>query len=313
MKTLLYLASGGYYPEYELLPFDRLIFVDRSHGYAKSYPKHNPRIRFIAADALIAIDMLKKEGVKIDCLVSLNEGLNEGGGTYPIFSSFLMGYLSPLLNDKITLVCDLNYYVSKFKILNKLDWGFKKNKKLSPAMPEYINPALFSYSQHKSASGNFGNVFIMEREKSEISFYLPDSLTKIKIIHGSIWEDEQILDMIGLNLLSKHSLYDYNNDNYTNHNKNNKKPEYTKINTVDQFFNAKPKVMDINGKSFSEIMEYCEEKGYKHIGITPWNKGNYQDVINYLKNFKDKPFNSITFYHLNKKDFKGLREFDWSK
>jgi hypothetical protein len=117
--------------------------------------------------------------------------------------------------------------------------------------------------------------------------------------------------VIGINLLSKYSLHDNNNDK--NLNKNNKKNENTKINTVDQFFNAKPKVMDINGKSFSEIMEYCEEKGYKHIGITPWNKGNYQDVINYLKNLKDKPFNSITFYHLNKKDFKSLREFDWSK
>ena len=257
--------------------------------------------------------MLKQEGVKIDCLVSLNEGLYGGGGNYPIFSGFLMGYLSPLLNDRFTLVCNLNYYASELKILNKLDWGFKKNKMLKPSMPDYIDPALFSYSQHQSKNANFGNVFIMEREKSEIAFNLPDSLTKIKIIHGSIWEDEQTLDLIGLNLLSRHSLYDYNNDNYTNHNKNNNKTENTKINTVKQFFNAKPKVIDINGKSFSEIMEYCEGEGCKHIGITPWNKGNYQDVINYLKNLKNNPFKSITFYYLNKKDFKGLREFDWSK
>ncbi len=295
MKTLLYLASGEYYPEYETLPFERLIFVDRSQGYAKSYPENNPRIRFIAADALLAIDMLKQEGVKIDCLVSVNEGLYGGGGNYPIFSGFLMGYLSPLLNDQVTLVCNLNYYASELKILNKLDWGFKKIKKLKLGTLGYIDTAQFSSSQHERVSSNFGNVFIMEREKSEISFNLPVSLTLIKIIRGSIWEDEQNLDMIGLNLLSKHSIYDYNNDNYTNHNKNNKKPEYTKINTVDQFFNAKPKVMDINGKRFSEIIESCEEKGCKHIGLTPWNKGNYQDVINYLKNIKDKPFNSITF------------------
>ena len=313
MKTLLYLASGEYYPEYESLPFERLIFVDRSQSFAKSYPKNNPRIRFIAADALLAIDMLKQEGVKIDCLVSLNEGMNEGGGTYPIFSGFLMGYLSPLLNDEITLVCNLNSYVSKLQILNKLDWGFKKIKKLKPGIPGYIDPAQFSSSQHKRVSANFGNVFLMERNKAEILVNLPDTFTQVKIIHGSIWEDEQTLDMIGLNLLSKHSLYDYNNDNYTNHKKNNKNTENTKINTVDSFFNTKPKVLDIIGKSFAEIMEYCMEKGYKHIGLTPWNKGNYQDVINYLKNLNNKTFNSINFYHLNKKDFKVLREFDWSK
>jgi hypothetical protein len=129
MKTLLYLASGKYYPEYAALPFDRLIFVDRSQGYAKSYPENNPQIRFIVADALRAIDMLKQEEVKVDCLVSVNEGLDEGGGNYPIFSGFLMGYLSPLLHDTFTLVCNLNNYKSKYKILNKLDWGFKKLKK----------------------------------------------------------------------------------------------------------------------------------------------------------------------------------------
>jgi len=307
MKTLLYLASGGYYPEYATLPFDRLIFVDKSQGYAKSFPKNDPRIRFIAADALIAIDMLKQEGVKVDCLVSVNEGLNEGGGNYPIFSDFLIGYLSPLLNDEIILVCDLNYYTSELKILNKLDWGFKKIKNLEPGMPGYIDPACFSYSQHQSTRANYGNVLLMERDKSEISINLPDSFTHVKIILGSIWEDEQTLDLMGLNLLSKHSLHDYNNDSY---NKNNKE---TKIKTVDNFFNAKPKVMDINGKSFSDIIEYSIEKGYKHIGLTPWNKGNYQDVINYLKNINEIPFNSIVFYHLNKKDFKVLREFDWSK
>jgi hypothetical protein len=208
MKTLLYLASGEYYPEYYTLPFDRLIFVDRNLDFAQSYPKNDPRIRFIAADALLAIDMLKQEGVKIDCLVSVNEGLYGGGGNYAIFTGFLMGYLSPLLNDEITLVCNLNYYASELKILNKLDWGFKKIKKLKPGMLEYIDPLQFSSSQLERVSANFGNVFLMEREKSELYFDLPESLTQIKIIHGSIWEDEQILDMIGLNLLSKHSLYD---------------------------------------------------------------------------------------------------------
>jgi hypothetical protein len=307
MKTLLYLASGKYYPEYAALPFDRLIFVDRSPGYAKSYPENNPQIRFIGADALRAIDMLKQEEVKVDCLVSVNEGLDEGGGNYPIFSGFLMGYLSPLLHDKFTLVCNLNNYKSKYKILNKLDWGFKKLKKIEPGMEGYIDPAQFSYAQHQSASANFGNVYLMQRDRSEISLNIPNSFTQAKIIHGSIWDDEQILDVIGLNLLSKHSLHDYSNGNY---NKNNEK---NKIRTVDSFFEAKSKVMDINGRSFAEIMADCKAKGCQRIGLTPWKKGDYKEVIEYLKNNNDNAFISITFYHLNKKDFKALREVDWSK
>jgi hypothetical protein len=147
----------------------------------------------------------------------------------------------------------------------------------------------------------------MQRDRSEISLNIPNSFTQAKIIHGSIWDDEQILDVIGLNLLSKHSLHDYSNGNY---NKNNEK---NKISTVDSFFEAKSKVMDINGRSFAEIMADCKAKGCQRIGLTPWKKGDYKEVIEYLKNNSDKAIISINFYHLNKKDFKALREVDWSK
>jgi hypothetical protein len=292
MSTLLYLASGGYHPEYAALAFNRMIFVDRCQSYAKSYPKNDPRIRFIQADALIAIDILKKEGVKIDCLVSVNEGLAEGGGTYPIFSGFLMGYLSPVLKDEFTLVCDLNYYTSKLRTpMSKLDWGFMKTE-LLPGNTKYISPALFSYSEHQSPKAKYGNVFLMQRNKSETTLNFPNTNTDIRLIHGSIWEDEDKLDLIGLNLLSKQSLH----GKYRN-----------TINSVDTFFNVHHKVLDINGKTLEAILDYCKASGVKRIGLTPWLNGNYQEVIQHLKNINDNFFQSITFYHLNKNDFISLK------
>jgi len=294
MKTLLYLASGGYHPEYDTLPFDRMIFVDRSESYGKSYPKNDHRIRFINEDALIAVDILKKEGAKIDCLVSVNEGLYEGGGTYPVFSGFLMGYLSPLLKDEFTLVCNLNYYTSELKTpMSKLDWGFIKNKILQDDAG-YINPSFFSESQRLSPQQDYGHVFLMKKDYSESIFNLSNATTTVKVIHGSIWDDEDQLDVIGLILLSKQSLQGRCRNT---------------INSVDTFFKANPKVLDLYGKTFEEILNYCKTNGYTRIGLTPWLNDNYQEVIQYLKDLNDDFFCSITFYHLNNKDFKSIREF----
>jgi hypothetical protein len=146
----------------------------------------------------------------------------------------------------------------------------------------------------------------MQRDRFEISLNISNSGTQVKIIHASIWDDEQILDVIGLNLLSKYSLDEHKTKSYNNTKKK-------KIETVDVFFNSQPKLKNINGRSFAEIMADCKAKGCQRIGLTPWKKGDYKEVIEYLKNNNDNAFISINFYHLNKKDFKALREVDWNK
>ena len=50
MQTLLYLASGGYNPSYEDLPFQQIICVDANQRFEATYPKKNTKVRFIATD-----------------------------------------------------------------------------------------------------------------------------------------------------------------------------------------------------------------------------------------------------------------------
>ena len=293
MKTLLYLASGPYCPQYADLPFDKMIFVDRDRNLGETYPIDTAKIRFISADALMAIDMLKREGVRIDCLVSVNEGLIQGGGSYPIFSGFLMGYLSPLLRDEFTLVCDLNYYVAQLRTpMGKLDWGFQKLRRLQRNDDGYIDPSIFPYSQQRHPRDGYGHVFVMQRQRSVTELSLPDTNTKVKVVHGRIWDDENQLDFIGLNLLSRQSLME---------------GARGEIRSVEDFFRAKPKVMDINGKSFNEILTHCKERGHTRLGLTPWMGGNYQEMLDALRGMRDMPFESIAFYHLNRNDFSMLR------
>jgi hypothetical protein len=289
-KTLLYLASGGYKPEYEDLPFDHLYFVDGNSNFKKSYPEDHSKITFLGMDALLAIDHLKSKQVKIDCLVIINEGLYQGGGSYPLFSDFLIGYLSPLLKDEYLLICDLNYYNSNLNAVTKMDWGHKNIKKLTSEDNGYINPKLFTSYREFSPDVAFGNVLVMEKERKVTSLNSDSKGLKIEIVHGSIWEDEDNLDFIGLNLRSKHQLVGRANGRQN----------------VVAFFESKPKVHNIKEKHFSEIMDTCIKSDVKRVGLVAWNNGNYEEIVNLINALPSNNLESIRFYHLNKGDFEDI-------
>ncbi|GAA4074313.1 hypothetical protein GCM10022389_19820 [Flavobacterium cheonanense] len=289
-KTLLYIASGGYKPEYENLPFDHLYFVDGNSNFKKSYPEDHPKITFLGMDALFAIDYLKSKQVKIDCLVLINEGLWQGGGSYPLFSDFLIGYLSPILLEEYLLICDLSYYDSNLNAVTKMDWGHKIIKKLTSEDIGYINPKLFTSYREFSQDEVFGNVLLMKKERKVTSLNSDSIGMKIEIVHGSIWEDEDNLDFIGLNLRSKHQLVGRANGSQ---------------NVVD-FFESKPKVQNIKEKHFSEIMETYIKSDVKRVGLVAWNNGNYEEIVNLINALPSNNLESIRFYHLNKGDFEDI-------
>ena len=290
-KVLLYLASGPYSEAYSKLEFDRQIYVDRTADYKKTFPKHNNTIRFIGKDALCAIDEIKKENIKIDTLVSLNEGLYEGGGNYPILSGFLMGYLAPLLKDEITLIYDLNNYASELKTpLAKLDWGFRKVNDIKEGELGYVDPSIFSSEYREGRKIFDAQIIKMQKTGNSKSFQLNNSKTTIRLIHGSIWEDEKILDLIGLNLLSEHTIY----------------PFCYEHRTVASFFKSKNKVFNIREESFDSILNVAQAKEHKHVGICPWLKNDYSSIIERLNQLDGYLPDMISFYHLNKNDYKQL-------
>jgi hypothetical protein len=309
-KNLLYLASGPYIPSYKDLPINNLYLVDRT-AFNFNYSQNNSENRHrkfsfqsrgffagkcnnvyeIGRDAFPAIDYLKENKVKIDILVSINEGLYEGGGTYPIFSDHLMGYLSPVLKDEILLICNLSYYSIEFIKQMKLDWGFNKIAKVLPDEPDYIAPALFTSYIRKEDYHQFGNVFRMKRnfqEKELLFKNLPD--TKIRVKMGSIWDDADRLDMLGISLFNNFSLYD----------------RILKYQGIKDFIVSKPKVFDLYCKNMDEIIDFAAQNNLKNIGLCPWMNGSYGQVIDFLQNIKSSDLDSITFYHLNRGDYKQL-------
>lgn len=279
MSTLLYLASGDYNPKYEDLNFDEIILIDKSSRLGANIPK-NSKVKLITMDALAAIRVLKKrrKNIKIDCLVSVNEGLFEGGGDYPMFSDFLLGYLSPILSDELLVITDIAYYnaANIGKRVAKMDWGFESSK-VSRNDPKFIDPKVFTTFSNTSKS-DYGNVFLLKRNKRQQPLSLNPQLD-IKLVHGSIWEDEDQLDLIGLKL----------------------KPRQ-RSRKVDDFFQGLD-VYDLTSKSIEEILKDAEDKKVKHFGLTPWMNGDYEHVMDVLKNYIPTHLEKISFYHLRKKDY----------
>lgn len=292
MKTLLYLASGAYSPQYSSLPFDKMFFVDCDTGLKRSYPEPPTHIRFIGKDALLSIDQLKRDNVHIDCLVVINEGLFEGGGSYPMFADFLMGYLYPLLKDEFTLITDLiPYQTTEYKALSKLDWAVEKVAELFPGDNNYLNPHIFTtYASNKAEP--FGQVFKMRKVDCKTVFHTENNHIKVKLIHGSIWSDADDLDYIGLKLA---------NDGVRLHISG-----IRNIRTSSEFFASKRNVHNLQNKSFEEILHEAESKKVEVIGLTPWGANDYEEVLALLENHQGANLKEVRFYHINSNDFEGI-------
>lgn len=288
MKTLLYLASGVYNPAYENLPYEQIICVDRCSELVRTYPRQGSKVRFIGRDALFAIDQLKNEGVQVHALVSMNEGLFEGGGSYPIFSGFLMGYLSPLLAEELVLICDLSYYnQSNMKGLSRLDWGFEKVREINRGDEGFINPHQFY--NNPGENPHRGNQFIL-RKANKKTLVQNQHGVDVQILQRSLWEDESRLDFIAFPLSSRHELLS---------------GSVQGIHSPAEFFRQKG-VMDIEKSTFYEILDLAHHLGAQKLGLGPWNKGQYREVFEILQSDAIRGFQSLYFYHRSPNDYREL-------
>lgn len=290
-KTLLYLASGEYRDIYEMLPYEKIILVDKSPRYKRVDLPVDSKVTFLNMEATAAVSVLKKNKIKIDCLVIINEGLYGGGAIYPFYSDFFIGFLHPILSDEFLLVTDIKHYEScglKTRI-GKMNWGIEKIKSLKPNINDVLKPGIFSYTQHALNdiyNLNYGNIFHLRLVQKDAVYRSFGNIT-LELKHGSIWKDENDLDAIGCFI--KESRFKEINFSY-----------------LCKKTNQKVNLFDVDKLSFDKIISLCQEKKIKHIGLVPWLKGEYSVFFDWIQKNKVNSPIKITLYHLNKEDYKAL-------
>ena len=74
------------------------------------------------------------------------------------------------------------------------------------------------------------------------------------------------------------------------------------------FFSTLPKVFNLNQTTIDEIFLYCNANKISTIGFTPWAGGHYRHFIEKIKNYKAEFPKEIFLFHLNKNDYKEIKD-----
>ena len=273
---MVYLASGPYKKEYESLPVDRVFLVDyhcfpTRKKYRGIRVPSSTKVTCLGMDALEAIDYFKKNEIKIDILVVINEGLSEGGGYMPLNVNSVLSYITPTLSEEYVHILNTKYYRKDLQV--NLDLPIEKTL-LSKDDEGWIDPSIFSEDWGKDAE-----VFKVKKKPSLIEINLnPDIRTLV--IHDTIWNYYNQLDLVVLSIKEPERRY---------------------------FFSTKKKVMTITDLPKRDLFAYCDRNKIESIGFTPWGRGRYSSFMDFIKEYKGEFPKRISLFHLNNNDYAGFR------
>ena len=278
MSTLVYFASGPNRKEYQNLDFDKVYLIDNCF---RSRQSRNPniiqvgKVICLGMDCLESIELLKKDCVQIDCFVSLNEGLYEGGGHYAINSDMFLGYSMPLLKDKYIHIMNKNYYHGRYNV--SMDLPFKC-KEITKDYVDYLDPFIFSKDNyHKSHARVYQMSKIQNRYEIKLNKHI-----KLSIVHDSIWNFYGVLETLVISFSEQGQC---------------------------EFFDKLPKVINLKKQKIDNIFSYCIENKINKIGLTPWGRGNYEYFCEKLKVHSAMYPKEIILFHLNKNDYWQIKEY----
>ena len=295
-KNLVYFASGGKVKEpYFDLPYDNIFLVDfdfRNNDHV------GDKIFCLKLDCICAVKIFELIGIKIDCFVCINEGLFEGGGKYPINADVFLGYCFPILEDPFLHIGYPGYYsTKKYTHYRKhyLDLPYDKKIELSSETESQINPDIFAERYE-----GLGKIFELSNKSKRSKKIQFDNIT-VTVKHMSIWSDKKQLDAI----FTRSSSSSYVQKKLQSLENNVFMISYTSSTRVQEDM---PSTYDIR-----DIIELCALKKFEKIGLVPNGSSNYIKQIETFERLSRGYPKKITYYHLNKDDYKALYNLDYLK
>lgn len=194
MKTLVYFASGLFndFDKIDKIDYDRIILIDYEFDIQNSkFKKISPKILILKMDAMEAVRYLIKNKIKIDCFMSLNEGLEEGGGDYPLNGFYFLSYLSPILESTYYHIYDPSYYKNiKYSILSTrmafLNHSFSEECRVEI---EAIGIPIDSFR-------GLENAICLKMQRKKVEVFKSKKFKSIEYIKGNIWDSFSKLNLL---------------------------------------------------------------------------------------------------------------------
>jgi hypothetical protein len=228
----------------------------------------------LGMDCLDAVNYLNKMKVKIDIAVFLNEGLYEGGGKYPLCSDMFLGFLLPILSDEYIHIMNKNYYGHNYHVTMDLPYQMTE---INEGDQYYLNPLFFSANKYHKGNAK---VYRMKKDTSVEELNINPNI-QLSIVHDSIWNFMDELDLLAISITQQGQ---------------------------GDFFQGLNKVISLRERSVEQILDYCVQKRIERIGFLPWTNGDYSSFIDQIKNYKQEYPKVISLFHLNRNDFKSVKE-----
>ena len=328
-KTLVYFASGTEIKEaYKNLPYDKIYLVDYAFRFSK-VKVIDKKITCLNMDCLEAVDYLKERNIKIDCFVCLNEGLFEGGGSYPINSDFFIGYVMPIMREEYIHVMNPLYYYN--------DEGYDVTMDLPYHMTDITE---YSIIDHRIFSNDDlqiknGRVYLMKRVFESYGSNYLNSKIRVTTFWDSIWNHYDYLDNLYIMeermvfLKGNKCKYIHNDPDsmeaicdeicdkckgkskfvhrhkaYQSFFKDKLKISLINTDSLSYHIQRLPLISDLsNATNFTRLLSQCEDNKTIKLGfylVAKWNIENIKKGIRYHKGEYPK---EICLFHLNKRDF----------
>lgn len=203
MKTLAYFASGTHidFERLKSIQFDQIILVNH-HLSNRRIKKLNSRILLLSMDAFEAVDYLQNENIKLDAFISLNEGLCEGGGDYPLNGFYFLSYLTPILKDTYYHIYDPSYYRFDryFTLATKKafkDHWFTESDKMK----------LTDIGIPIDSFDNLEKAICIKMNKKQSDEFKSKEFSNLTYVKGNIWEHFSELDLLLLPYNLMHSYF----------------------------------------------------------------------------------------------------------
>ncbi len=245
----------------------------------------------LGMDCIQAVQLLKNIDWKIDCFVSINEGLYEGGGYYAINSGMFLGFAFSILSDTFIHIGYKEYYSGQeYYHLRKhwLDIPFKEKTILKATDPRYISPGIFT--DNKKYADNAEVTLLSKKSTKQHS--IVKNGKKFTVKHSSIWNEVGSLDASFVRF-------------------ENKRQKDIILKAQQSTKSADLNIYPIQAKNKSEryttynldaILALSESNKWEHIGLVP-SQNNYMKLIEIVSDSNTEFPMHITIYHLNKEDF----------
>ena len=261
--TAAYFASGTTPMNLDSWWLEKLILIDKSFQKTEMIGK----VWKLKCDAFKAVDILKEKGIKLDVFISINEGLCEGGGEYPMNGQFFLAYLMQILKDEYFHIYAPKYYTQQIDYR----WHF-------PNLP-YTIQALkkddydFDLSLLNNAGKYLPKVLKMKRNIDQTVVH--PLFSNIQIHWKSIWEEANNLKGIFI-------------------------PDGSMLPYLTRFL---PKI-HIFQKGISPIEQFnlYDLSNGDVIGITPWSSLDYPSEIAQLDSWAKNKGVTVKIFYLDSKD-----------